>query len=176
MPVNRMERPAVPAAGRGRRGHGRQRGFSLIEVLIAMLVIGFGLLGLAMMQTLSVRYAQGANYRTQAMNLAYDLLDQIRANRALSSQFAQIKANSFGGQTGLGCSRPLDFVSPQASAERWKCQVRATLGPQAHADVSQNGATVRIVIGWSDARAAAGAVDTQVAGGANGRISVESQL
>ncbi|WP_362062601.1 type IV pilus modification protein PilV, partial [Streptomyces sp. NPDC048255] len=60
----------------GARG---QRGFSMIEVLIAVLVIGLGLLGLAMLQTLNVRYAQSANYRTRATNLAYDLLDQIRA-------------------------------------------------------------------------------------------------
>lgn len=153
----------------------KQRGLSLIEVLIALLVLGFGLLGLAMMQTLSVRYSQSANYRTQALNLAYDLLDQIRANRALSAQFAKINKDSFAGQTGQGCTRPLRYVSPQASAERWKCQVRAALGPAAYADVSQTDGNIRITISWSDARSGVGSVEAAVAGGANGRIAIESQ-
>ena len=38
------------------RRAGRQSGFSMIEVLIALLVLAFGLLGLAFMQTLNLRY------------------------------------------------------------------------------------------------------------------------
>ena len=56
-------------------------GFSMIEVLIALLVLAFGLLGFALLQTLNLRYTQSANTRTQATNLAYDLLDQMRSNR-----------------------------------------------------------------------------------------------
>jgi type IV pilus assembly protein PilV len=145
---------------------------SLIEVLITMLVLGFGLLGLAMMQTLSIRYSQSANYRTQAMNLAYDLLDQVRANRALSMQFAAITSKSFDGQDGRGCSRPLAYVAPAASAERWKCQVRAALGPAAFADVVRDGTTIKVTIQWSDARNEVGVVGKD----SNGQITVESQL
>jgi type IV pilus assembly protein PilV len=56
-------------------------GFTLIEVLVAIVVLAFGLLGFALLQTMSVRFTQSANYRTQATNLAYDLIDQMRANR-----------------------------------------------------------------------------------------------
>lgn len=167
----------MPVTMKARRGGGaerpsRQAGFSLVEVLISLLVIAFGLLGLAMMQTLSVRYAQSSNYRTQATNLAYDLLDQIRANRALSSQFLAINENSFASETGRLCSRPLNYVTPAASAARWKCQVRATLGPGAYAVVTQDGAQLAVTVSWSDARGAVGAVG----GDYNGRITVRSQL
>lgn len=149
-----------------------QRGFSLIEVLIAMLVIGFGLLGLAMMQTLSVRYAQSANYRTQATNLGDDLLDQIRGNRVLSARFAAINKASFADVTGRGCSRPIAFVTPTASAARWKCQVRARLGAGAYANVTQTGRNVSVTISWSDAGGEVGAVG----GDRNGQVTVESAL
>jgi len=156
----------------GPRTRARQAGFSLVEVLISLLVIAFGLLGLAMMQTLSVRYAQSSNYRTQATNLAYDLLDQIRANRALSSQFLAIDRASFASESGKQCSRPLDYVSPAASAARWKCQVRATLGAGAYAVVAQDGAQLSVTLSWSDARGAVGAVG----GDYNGQVTVRSQL
>lgn len=150
----------------------RQAGFSLVEVLISLLVIALGLLGLAMMQTLSVRYAQSSNYRTQATNLAYDLFDQIRANRALANQFLAIDEASFAGETGKRCGRPLDYVNPAASAARWKCQVRAALGPGAYAVVAQDGTQLAVTVSWSDARGAVGAVG----GDYNGRITVRSQL
>ncbi len=59
------------------------RGFSLIEVMISVLILGFGLLGFALLQTMSVRFSQSSNQRTQATNLSYELLDQMRGNRVL---------------------------------------------------------------------------------------------
>ena len=82
----------------GLGGHARSRGFSLIEVLIALLVLAFGLLGFALLQTMNVRFVQSANYRTQATNLSYELLDQIRINRiAAASSRAHLNALSTSG-------------------------------------------------------------------------------
>ena len=58
----------------------RHRGFSLIEVLVALLVLSIGLLGLAALQTTSLQYNTGSYFRTQATFLAYDILDRMRAN------------------------------------------------------------------------------------------------
>lgn len=60
----------------------RQSGFSLIEVLVAMLVLAIGLLGLAALQAQGLRFNHDAYVRTQATNLAYDIIDRIRTNRA----------------------------------------------------------------------------------------------
>lgn len=60
----------------------RQRGFSIIEVLIALLVLAIGLLGLAALQAQGLRFNHDAYVRTQATNLAYDIVDRMRANRA----------------------------------------------------------------------------------------------
>lgn len=57
------------------------RGFSLIEVLVALLVLSVGLLGLAALQTVALKSNHSAYHRSQATFLAYDMLDRMRANR-----------------------------------------------------------------------------------------------
>lgn len=58
----------------------RQRGFNLLEVLIALLVLAIGLLGLAALQNLSLRYANESYGRTQATLMIYEMIDRMRAN------------------------------------------------------------------------------------------------
>lgn len=55
-------------------------GFSLLEVLIAVLVLGIGLLGLAGLQATSLRNNLSAYHRSVATQLAYDISDRMRAN------------------------------------------------------------------------------------------------
>ena len=81
--------------GNARRANRHQvGGFSLIEVLIALVILALGLLGFALLQTLNLRYTQSANYRTQATNLAYDLLDQMRSNHYAAAWYASCRATS----------------------------------------------------------------------------------
>ena len=60
----------------------RQRGFTLLEVLIALLILSIGLLGLASLQTSGLRSNKMASMRTTATQLAYDIADRMRANPA----------------------------------------------------------------------------------------------
>jgi type IV pilus assembly protein PilV len=64
------------------RGHAIQGGFTLIEVLIAILVISVGLLATASLQLLSKRSNYDAAQRTTAAHLAGDLLERMRSNPA----------------------------------------------------------------------------------------------
>jgi type IV pilus assembly protein PilV len=57
-----------------------QEGFTLLEVLIAIVVLAFGLLGLAGLQMASLRNNHSAYLRSQATLLAYDMADRIRTN------------------------------------------------------------------------------------------------
>ncbi len=59
-----------------------QSGFSIIEVLVAMLVLAIGLLGLAALQAQGLRFNHDAYIRTQATHLASDIIDRMRTNRA----------------------------------------------------------------------------------------------
>lgn len=57
-----------------------QSGFTLLEVMVAFVVLSLGLLGLAGLQAASLRNNQTAYYRGIATQQAYDMADRIRAN------------------------------------------------------------------------------------------------
>lgn len=56
-------------------------GFTLIEVLVALLVLGVGVLGFAGLQLQALKVTGEAYARDQASNLAVDLVERIRINR-----------------------------------------------------------------------------------------------
>ena len=58
----------------------RTRGFTMLEVLVAILVLSLGLLGLAGLQTVGLRNNTASAQRTIATQLAYDIADRMRAN------------------------------------------------------------------------------------------------
>ncbi|MEB8433621.1 MULTISPECIES: type IV pilus modification protein PilV [Cocleimonas] len=58
-----------------------QRGFSLIEVMVSLIVIGIGLLGLSGMQVASIKGLNNAHSRTMASILASELGGRMRVNR-----------------------------------------------------------------------------------------------
>ena len=60
--------------------HSLMQGFTLLEVLIAVVVLSFGLMGLAGIQAVGVRNTHSANLRTLAVQQAYDMADRMRAN------------------------------------------------------------------------------------------------
>jgi type IV pilus assembly protein PilV len=55
-------------------------GFTLIEVLVAIIVLSLGLLGVAGMQLAGLRASQSSYLRTLATYQAYDMADRMRAN------------------------------------------------------------------------------------------------
>ncbi|QID17193.1 type IV pilus modification protein PilV [Nitrogeniibacter mangrovi] len=68
----------MPMTHRHPRRH--QGGFSLIEALVAMVVLSLGLLGLASLQINALRYNQVSQLRSQAATFAYQMLDTMRAS------------------------------------------------------------------------------------------------
>jgi type IV pilus assembly protein PilV len=72
------------------------RGFSLLEVMIALLVLSIGLLGLAGLQTFSLKFNHQSYERTQATLLIYDIMDRITANpiAARAGNFDNVPAGS----------------------------------------------------------------------------------
>jgi type IV pilus assembly protein PilV len=58
----------------------RQTGFTLLEVLVTMVVVGLGLLGQAALMAQSSKSNNSAYYRTQASLLASDYLERMRIN------------------------------------------------------------------------------------------------
>lgn len=151
------------------------RGFTLLEVLIAVLVLSLGLLGLAGLQAYSMRYNQSANYRTQATNLANQLMDLARTHRgstvdasgnpmAPNYNVQQLLASMEGKWTEV--RPPTAGVSPfclpsnqravDCDRERWINELRAAL-PQGRARTAFNPVSglLQVEICWRDDRMAA---------------------
>lgn len=129
----------------------RAEGFTLIEVLIAIVIFGVGLLGFALLQTMNVRFVQSANYRTQATNLTYELIDQMRANRVTASTYigdytANTEAANCVPATGED-RRAVHFKTA------WECRLGRALGEGAAATVTEvPGDLVEVRITWGDER------------------------
>lgn len=82
----RVFRSGCSAAGHCSKLHRArtQSGATLLEVLVSMVVISFGILGHAGLQTASLKVNQESLMRSQATNMAYEVLDRMRANAVLA--------------------------------------------------------------------------------------------
>ena len=70
-------------------GRRRRRGFTLIEVLVALLVMAAGLLGTLGLRLATLKHNVGAGARANAAIHAADALDRLRANplRAMAGRY-----------------------------------------------------------------------------------------
>ncbi len=57
-----------------------QSGFSLIELLVAVLIMAVGILGIAGLQVYSMQMNRTALFRIEGLQFANDMLDRVRAN------------------------------------------------------------------------------------------------
>lgn len=146
-------------------------GFSMIEVLITLVVLAFGLLGLGLLQTMNLRYTKSAAQRTQAINLGGELLDMMRSNRSELAAYTMAKSNfdSVTVPEGKGCGS-IAVLGAKGNVERWQCEVRETLGPDAYATVAIEAATNKatVAVNWDET--GTGAADER------GEIKLETRL
>lgn len=63
------------------RSINRSKGFTLIEVMVAALVLAIGILGLATSMLAGLKSDKSAYYRSQAAAIATDMAERMRANR-----------------------------------------------------------------------------------------------
>jgi type IV pilus assembly protein PilV len=66
---------------------GREKGFTLVEVLVALVVLAVGLLGLAVLLVEGLQGSRNAIEHTQAVNLAADIAERMRSNRAAAAAY-----------------------------------------------------------------------------------------
>lgn len=129
----------------------RQRGFTLTEILVAVVVLSIGLLGLASLQANSLKFNHSAYLRSQATHLAYSITDQMRANRSatLNGSYDVDRATTPTGST----------MAEQAVAV-WKTNV-ANLLPSGEASICRSndgqscdgaGNVIIVDVFWDDSR------------------------
>lgn len=131
-----------------------QRGVSLLEVMIAVLVLAVGVLGAANLQLSAIRYNASAGYSTQASLIASDVLDRMRANPGQLNDYvmASVTGECTAAQGGASIAKRdmADFI------ESVTCRLPSGTG---RITVSDSRAT--ITISWSEARTRAGAEDSR---------------
>lgn len=126
----------------------RQRGLSLIESMIALVVISVGLLGIASLQLTAMGQNTSALNHSQAVWYAYNMADRIRANDA--AQFA----NYDGIDTDTGGSGDCisSACSPgqmiQADAAEWTTMVQSLPDGRGMVDATADGLRIRVM--WDD--------------------------
>lgn len=111
-----------------------QQGIALLEILISVLVLGIGLLGIAALQSSSVRYSQSAQERTTALIMASSLTEIIRSNADTA------RSGAYAGDCGS-----------ELLAD-WALQLQAATGTATCPEVAWDPATgiYTISISWQD--------------------------
>lgn len=126
----------------------RQHGFSLIEVLVAVIIFAVGLLGMLALQTSSTAMGRSANYRLQAFSLAQDMAERIQANATVDAQTVYTAAVLL---TPPDCSAnpcsPANIASSDIAS--WNSLIAALPGGTGTI-TKQAGNRLLITIAWND--------------------------
>lgn len=116
----------------------RERGTSLIEVLVTLVIVTFGLLGVAAFQAKSQVGSVESYQRAQAVILLDDMTSRINANSA--------QAGAYVGSYGTGDAQPVNCTTAATGAARDVCQWSASL--KGAAEVQQaSGTNIGAMIG-----------------------------
>ena len=126
-------------------------GFTLVETMVALVVLSIGLLGVAKLVTGAVHANDSGYMRGQATQLAYEILDEMRANRpgALSYVGTGATADCSSAPCAPAVLAGLDMFN-------WNARLAATL-PNGKGTVTPSagaaGTVATIVVQWDDSEA-----------------------
>jgi type IV pilus assembly protein PilV len=128
-----------------------QFGFTLIEVLISLIVLSVGLLGMAGLNATALKLSNGAQQRTQASQLAYQMGDAMRANAGYADEY-------LGNHSATSCD--LDFARTGGTEKQniiddeladWGNQLACQLA-KGQGLISKSGTLYRITVCWNHTR------------------------
>jgi type IV pilus assembly protein PilV len=120
-----------------------QKGVTMIEVLVAIIVLSIGLLGLAGLQSAGLTYNQSASFRSTATMMTYSILDSMRANRtgAINGSY----------NIAIGTSIPSGITIPEQDLNNWLNELALRL-PAGTGAVNVADNVVTVIIQWDDSR------------------------
>lgn len=111
----------------------KNQGFSLIEVLVALLVLSIGLLGMAGLQGYSLSSSYDAHLRTQAISFTQDIIDRMRANREMAATNNYQTSLASLPELSRNCIQSACTPAELADFDlvEWKCALGAFIDNQA---------------------------------------------
>lgn len=139
--------------------HVRQQGASLVEVLVAILVLSIGLMGMAGLQSRTLKGNHSAQQRSEAVLLTHFIFDAMRANLSAAHNGSYALTRT--------CSTPSTATSLIENDHRaWMQAMKKSLG-----DVSSTcgslafdttSGTYTVTLEWDDSRAGGSSQQTFV--------------
>lgn len=131
-------------------------GFTLLEVLVALLVLSVGLLGLAALQTFSLKLNHQAYERTQATLLIDDIIDRMRANPegvklgAYNSVSSSTTLPSYNNCATTDCRTGTDFANYDIAMWKSAIQANGMLAAGTGAIESPDGMLFTVTVTWQE--------------------------
>jgi type IV pilus assembly protein PilV len=93
------------------RAQSSEFGFSLVEALVALVVLSVGMMGIAALHGQSLSAARTAQYRSVAIVLASDMADRIRLNRLGQAAYAAAAVNNGCDPAGGATCAPPEMAA-----------------------------------------------------------------
>lgn len=129
----------------------------MIEALVAIVVLSFGLLAIAGFQLRVLAATASASFGDQAARLASDMTERMRANPYAAGVPASSYYAVIGGWGRPAASGPADCAAvacdvwgiAQRDVWQWKTDVVLTL-PEGDAAILDSGGTLRVLVTWKD--------------------------
>ena len=146
-----------------------QKGMSLIEVMIAMIIMAIGILGVSGMQAISLAQNRSALYRGEATQLANDLMDRVRVNTGVPYS-ALIDADPTAAtDCNVSTCSPTNMAAFDIS--QWKCSINsADAAGVAYTPCGTYGITGSLPLGSGSVALVAGVYEVTVEW-ADGRVN-----
>jgi type IV pilus assembly protein PilV len=141
-----------------RASRSRHDGFTLIESMVAAVILTIGLLALTGMQSFSLRKNVDANNQTRVTNLAADMLERIQFNRRKAANYSNITVNS----STTTCPTAAADVMANGDCTQWRTlllssnlqniagTVRLNPVPPATDPLGLNRSTVTVLVTWNE--------------------------
>lgn len=137
-----------------------QSGSSLLEVMIAVLVLAIGMLGMAALQSVTLRNSNSSSGRSQAVVQTYSLFDMLRLDRARAQAGA---FNVSDWKCSAGAAASADDKTDYSVFNAWLGQVQTNLGdPGACGQLNCDADKCTVGIRWDDSRPTGAAPDKEL--------------
>ena len=154
-----------------------QRGVSLLEILITILIVSFGLLGIAGLTATSVQIAKLSQFRSVTLQLANDYVERMRGNIAAVSGGQYDKTDTYAihsatdTEDDVVCAVADSCTSAELAAldqAQWVNSLRQRLpGGDAYVKYNAGELTVDLWIMWQEPGMELGDATLSVADGGN---------
>ncbi|GAB1596401.1 type IV pilus modification protein PilV [Lysobacter claricitrinus] len=127
-------------------GYREQRGSSLLEVLIAVVILAVGMLGMAALQVVTLRNTGSAAQRSAAIMQSYAMFDLMRANSAAAR----------AGQYNQGwlCQAPAGGTRITNDISTWITQLQGSMGDTACGRIACGSTSCQVSVKWDESRSA----------------------